>query len=199
MKTELSQKFNSHREWLKSGGENGEQLILDNTTSEMLTCEQMQLLIDSVLIECSFSNIQLVENDFYHTEMHSCKFSNVGFCKTTFIKSEVNDTEFATVHFDNVNFSNSEFFDCIFTKCTFENSALISIGVWNSIFNECVFKNIDFDNAYLENATFSGVNFINPVNLDKATKITLNIGTSKSPKILSHENSINWIMEHSQV
>jgi hypothetical protein len=70
------------------------------------------------------------------------------------------------------------------------------VGIWNTVFNECTFANIDFESAYIENAILVNPKFINPVNLDKATRIIINVGTITKPVLLSHEESVKWIQEH---
>jgi uncharacterized protein YjbI with pentapeptide repeats len=94
------------------------------------------------------------------------------------------------------NFSNAEFFDCNFLRCNFDNSTFVSVGIWNTVFNECTFANIDFESAYIENAILVNPKFINPVNLDNATRIIINVGTITKPVLLSHEESVKWIQEH---
>ena len=49
----MEQLFCNHREWLESEGESGEQLVLENISSEQLTSEQLQFLTDSIVTECS--------------------------------------------------------------------------------------------------------------------------------------------------
>ena len=133
MNAELNGIFSRHAEWLESEGESGNQLVLDNISSEQLTSEQLQLLTDSILTECSFTDIVLNEIDLYHTEMYSCKFSKTSFRKVQLIKSEVNDTEFTDISFEYANFSNAEFFDCNFLRSTFDNSTFVSVGIWNRL------------------------------------------------------------------
>ena len=162
-----------------------------------MTSEQIQLLTDSVLTECSFADIKPDETDFYHTEMYSCRFKRVIFHKAQFIKSEINDTEFTDTCFISVSFSNAEIFDCVFLRCAFDDSYFLSTGIWNTAFKECTFTNIDFESAYIENVVFINPTFIKPVNLNKATKITINIGTAENPILLCHEESVKWITEHS--
>ncbi len=196
MSTNLHKLFKSHAEWIESEGESGEQLILENISSKQLTREQLQLLTDSVLTECAFVDTELNRIDLYRTEMYSCEFDRASFHNVQLIKSEVNDTEFTDTRFDSVSFSNAEMFDCIFTGCTFDNSTFISVGMWNTTFDECTLTNVDFESAYIENAVLVNSKFNNPINLEKATKIILNIGTIESPLLLSHEESVKWIRGH---
>lgn len=192
----MERSFNKHKEWLETEGESGEQLVLEFISSKQLTEEQFQLLTDSVLTECTFTDVRLNEIDFYHTEMYSCKFTGVSFCGTQFIKSEINDTEFSGSLFESASLSNAEIFDSIFSNCHFTHTTFISAGIWNTVFNNCVLTNIDFDNAYIKNVILVDSKIINPLNLDKATKIIINIGTVEKPVLLSHEESVKWIQEH---
>ena len=197
MNENISTLFEKHKKWLETEGESGEQLVLEGIDSELLSREQLRLLTDSILTECCFSDTELKEIDFYHSELYSCVFKKAFFCKSMLIKAEVNDTTFTDTRFENVSFSNAEMFDCTFNRCLFTKSTFVCVGIWNSVFNSCTFSDIDFDSAYLENIVVSDSKFINPINLDKATKIELNIGTAENPMILSHADSIKWIQEHS--
>lgn len=64
------------------------------------------------------------------------------------------------------------------------------------MFKNCVLTDVDFDNAYIENVIFADSQIINPLNLDKATKIIINVGSIEAPVLLSFEDSIKWIKEH---
>ena len=193
MNNNLEDIFKRHKIWLDSENDDGRQLVLENINMEILTDEQMKLLCESVLIECNFTNLHLNNKDFYHIEMHSCTFNNNIFEVIYLIKSEINDTRFTDVTINNSNFSNAEFFDCNFSNCDIKNSTFINAGVWNPVFSECNFENVDFDNAYLENVRISKTKFKNPINLKKVKKLTLNIGTDKTPQLLNTEKSIEWI------
>lgn len=70
-------------------------------------------------------------------------------------------------------------------------------GIWNTLFDNCTFVNIDFENAYFEKIVFRNSKFINPINLDKATKIVINIGSVENPQLLTHEESLRWITDNS--
>ena len=59
------------------------------------------------------------------------------------------------------------------------------------------FVNIDFESAYFEKIVLHNSKFINPINLDKATKIEINIGTVENPLLLTHEESLKWIIDNS--
>ena len=196
MDTNRNNIFSRHSIWIDSEGERGEQLVLEDIDIALLSDEQLKLLIDSVLSDCKFADISLIDKDFFHTEMYSCDFRNVTFINTLFTKSEINDTQFTSTRFTKSNFSNSELFDCDFSECVFEGSSFINAGFWNSRFHECTFTDIDFESAYFENIGLSDVRFINPINLTKVKKLIINVGTEIEPRLLSTEASINWIMEH---
>lgn len=196
MHENLNNLFRNHIKWLDSEGKIGAQLVLENISSDQLAAEQLQLLTDSVLIECSFSNSSMDRIDLYHTELYSCRFTMSSFCETNLIKSEINDTNFINTSFDGTTFSKAEIFDCIFLRCAFKKSSFISAGIWNSKFDGCTFENIDFESVYVENVIFSNSSFINPINLEKATKLTINVGTADQPILLSQEESVKWIIDH---
>lgn len=196
MSKSINEQFDAHRKWLNSEIGDGEQLVLDGVNADQLLNEQLMLLTDAILIDCSFEDIQLNENDFYHTEMFDCEFKKVSFCKTQFVKSEINDTTFSDAILDCINLNKAELFDCCFNKCRFKDSSFICTGIWNSTFTDCVLTNIDFDGVYLENLLLINTQIINPINLENAAKITINIGAADSPNVLSHDDSIEWLKRH---
>ncbi len=195
---ELKKLFYEHKKWLESEGEDGEQLVLENICSNQLTNEQVSMLVDSVITDCTFNCIEYAEIDFYHTEFYSCNFSNVRLLSAQFAKSEINDTAFIDMVFENCNFINAEIFDCVLKNCELLEVTFASVGIWNTIFENCVFNEVDFENAYIENMNCLDSHFINPLNLEKATKIELNVGTKENPVMLNTKDSIEWIMKHSE-
>ena len=55
--------FTRHSIWIDSEGERGEQLVLEDIDIALLSDEQLKLLIDSVLSDCKFADISLIDKD----------------------------------------------------------------------------------------------------------------------------------------
>ena len=61
MSGSINEQFDAHRKWLNSENGDGEQLVLDGVNADQLLNEQLLLLTDAILIDCSFEDIQFNE------------------------------------------------------------------------------------------------------------------------------------------
>lgn len=190
-------KLEKHKQWVKTGGRVGSQLSLD----EMDLTEKYNedfLIEQSFLTACNFSNVVFEKTDFYCAEQYSCIFNNAKFKECDFYKATLEYCDINQVELIDCKFGRTDFYETNFKNSSFKNCSFVGISLMHCDLSNSILDNIDFDYSYFLEVKVNGTRFINPKNLEKATKLSLDVSSDETPHIIEGEEAIKWILEHNQ-
>lgn len=188
--------LDSHKLWIDSEGRLGEQLSLDEVDLNIFSAEQIKLFTDVFLSGCFLNEGTVIDVDFFLSQINSCIFAKTRFTNVSFEKCEINYSIFNECYFTNSSLRNGDFYDCKFSGAIFSEVSFAGATFWNPDLRNTTLEGIDFEQTDITDALVEGAKFKTIYNLEKAFNITLNIGSEKSPILLTHEQSVQWINEH---
>lgn len=198
MKGNLNKKFELHKKWIDTLGEEGEMLKLDEVDLRGVDLSD-KLVEQAYLIDCTFDDLQLGNIDFHSSLLASSTFKNAYLENCDFYKSDIRYTDFSNCIIKKSRFSKSDCWEAVFKNATLVDCKLNNVLFYLTDFSNAKLENVDVSVATFEEAVLNGVSLKNIKGIEEAHIKSINIGTLEKPILLKSEEAKKWMLEKCEV
>ncbi|SFC83179.1 Pentapeptide repeat-containing protein [Bacillus sp. 491mf] len=195
MGSNVASKFELHKRWVETIGEEGDQLNLDEVDFRNIDCSK-SLLEQSYLTGCIFDGLNLKNVDFHGSVLCSSTYKKTNLDSCDFYKSDLGYTNFSYAILKNVNFSKSDFWEALFNNANLTECNLSDTNFSSTDFSNVRLSNVDISLSRFENTLFSGATLENIKGIEEAFFHSINIGTLEQPILLEREQAKKWVIEN---
>lgn len=189
---ELQNKLVEHNKWIKSLGNEGIRLNLDDIDLRKNNLKKC-FFEQAYIIGCVFEQMFIQNQSFYLSKLYSSSLKNSDLRKVDFTKADLSYADISKAYLCNVNFSNSE---CIETN--FNSSKFINIKLMGVLFDmvdlrDAEIYNADISYSCFEKVLVKGIVLKNIKGIENVYTLSINIESAENPQILHGRNAIEWL------
>ncbi|WP_242217401.1 pentapeptide repeat-containing protein [Bacillus cereus group sp. BfR-BA-01380] len=196
MKNNIISKFELHKKWVETIGEEGEKLRLDEVDLRNFDLSDKSL-DQAYVTDCIFDNLNLENIDFYASILCSSTYRNANLNACDFYKADLSYTDFSNATIRNVRFSKSDCSEAIFNNADLIECNLINASFYLTDFSNARLNNVDISCSRFKEVLLNGVTLKNIKGIEEAHFVSINIGTLEQPILLEQEQAKKWIIENS--
>ena len=190
----LRYKFTEHNKWLRSLGEEGTQLNLDDID---LTKNNMDRKLCSFeqayIIGCSLEQMDIKKQSFYLSKLYSTSFHRSNLEEVDFTKSDLSYADISNANLCNINFNRCECIESNF-KGTKGTDIKFAGGTFDAAdLRDAVIRDADVNYSYFENVLVKGIRLKNIRGIENICHLSINIAGVENPKILYGKEAMLWL------
>lgn len=112
------------------------------------------------------SEIRLVNEIFYETDIRGLRIENVSFAGSGFFKTDLSSVHFKNISMRDVRFENASLQTAVFENVNFEACVFIDTDASGATFKDCSFSGASICRSSFEYADMTGVSFAGTVIID---------------------------------
>lgn len=197
LEQEIVLKLESHQLWVKTNGEKGERLVIDEVDLQQVKLQPYRLDQASIT-DCLFNYMDLQEKDFHSTLLSSSAFVSANLVNADFYRADISYANFSNASMENVRLAKA---DCSETE--FQDSNLKGANLAACLFYLTDLRNSDLSEADISSASFeetllNGASLTALRGIEEALITSINIGTPENPILLEGMEARNWIINKSK-
>ena len=192
MRNDMYNRFELHREWVETSGQEGEQLRLQDVDFCELDISDI-CLEQSFMASCTFEGLSLNNIDFHASVLSSSLYKNSNLIHCDFYKSDLSNAEFSNSNLDTVRFSRGDLWETRFDNATIKNCNFSTCNLSLTDFSYASLTDVDISEARFEGVLFYGVTLRNIKGIEEANFHSINIGSADKPQILKGQEARDWL------
>lgn len=189
---ELINKFSEHRKWLKSLGNEGTRLNLDEADIRENEIEG-SIFEQAYLVGCIFDGTIIKNNSFYLSKLYSSSFRKVNFIKVDFTKADLSYTDISNSYLSDINFNKCECIEAIINNTVLNNVKLTDVLFDSVDLRNSTIQNADVSYSSFEDILVDGIVLKNIIGIESINKLSINIGSLEAPQILRNQEAKEWL------
>lgn len=186
----------SHRLWIKTVGEQGEKLVIDEIDLRGVDLSNYPL-DQAYVTDCTFDSMDLHNKDLSASLLCSSTFVFANLEESDFAKSNVSYADFTNANMKAARLADSECIETVFSKVDLSDANLVGALFDETDFRNAVLLNADIRLATFENVLLGGAELTGISGIEEAFIKSINIGTPEKPIILTDEEAREYLKNKS--